>query len=75
MTGAVLGTSSSCEKMSCARIGRAGCTACQLGCGLPRQRLDNVHVALRSMDICQPMATTPSIMARIGTLGGGEGHA
>ena len=45
------GTSSSFEKMSWANTERAGATSCQLGCGLPRQRFESVHVALRSIDI------------------------
>ena len=37
--------------MSWANTERAGATSCQLGCGLPRQRFESVHVALRSIDI------------------------
>eukprot|EP00962_Isochrysis_galbana_P042827 scaffold16094_cov124-Isochrysis_galbana.AAC.3 len=44
-------TSSSLEKMSCARIGRAPTTCAHCGCGFPRHRLDKVHVAFLSIDI------------------------
>mmetsp|Transcript_18048 Transcript_18048/g.46638 ORF Transcript_18048/g.46638 Transcript_18048/m.46638 type:complete len:268 (-) Transcript_18048:483-1286(-) len=44
-------TSSSVEKMSWASLGSAGETRSHRGCGLPRQRLESVHVALRSIDI------------------------
>mmetsp|Transcript_27166 Transcript_27166/g.61396 ORF Transcript_27166/g.61396 Transcript_27166/m.61396 type:complete len:234 (-) Transcript_27166:271-972(-) len=46
-------TSSSLEKMSWARIGRAGVTMFQAGCGLPRHKLDKVHVAFRNIDILE----------------------
>mmetsp|Transcript_45701 Transcript_45701/g.148557 ORF Transcript_45701/g.148557 Transcript_45701/m.148557 type:complete len:377 (-) Transcript_45701:232-1362(-) len=44
-------TSSSLEKMSCARMGSAPTTCGHCGWGLPRHRLESVHVALRSIDI------------------------
>ena len=36
--------------MSCASVGSAGRTVMNSGCGLPRQKFDSVHVALRSID-------------------------
>mmetsp|Transcript_5160 Transcript_5160/g.11211 ORF Transcript_5160/g.11211 Transcript_5160/m.11211 type:complete len:420 (-) Transcript_5160:345-1604(-) len=46
-------TSSSLEKMSWARMGSDGATSCQMGCGLPRHKLESVQVALRSIDILE----------------------
>lgn len=43
-------TSSSTEWISCASVGSAGRTCSKLGCGFPLQKLDSVHVALRSID-------------------------
>jgi len=57
---ASVSTSSSFEKIRWARHGSAGLTMWNGGCGLPRQKFDSVHVALRSIDTLDDSVSWPS---------------